>query len=202
MQEIRKEQEDFLQEDQKEPLLVTLRKRESIRALIIVFGLSFIQKGCGVNIVTYFINDIFAAAKTNLSPELQAIIAGLIEFIMSFVSAATVDKLGRRTLLILSAILMGVSLFSLAIFFIIQNSVSSDVLLSIQWIPVTSLSLYIVAYALGFGSVIFIVRAEICSTEIKGELEAVQKPPINLIPSSSCRLNVDYFWLGSLFHHN
>lgn len=168
IKEIKQEQEEFSVHNQRESLLESIKKKESIKALIIVLGLSAFEELCGINAVSFYTSDIFGAVETSMSPDLQSIFLRVMELLMSIVSAITVDRWGRKTLLILSGILMGICLIVLGTFFIVQNHFSSETLMSLQWIPVASLSLYIVGYALGFGSVCFLMRGEICSTKIKG----------------------------------
>lgn len=77
---------------------------------------------------------------------------------------AVIDKLGRRLLLLVSAVLMGLSCAGLAFYFImIQNNASAK---SFAWLPLTFVILYISAFAVGFGPVPWVVMGEIFSNEV------------------------------------
>lgn len=81
---------------------------------------------------------------------------------MTFVSMAVVDKVGRRKLLIGSAVLMGLSFAGLAIYLIVKDKIAV-----IDWIPLFFIAVYISAFSLGFGPVPWVVMGEIFSTEVR-----------------------------------
>lgn len=168
--EIKTEQQQRSLKNQTKSLLKALKRPESVKSLIIVYGLSVFQQFCGIFAITFYTTDIFSAAKTPIPPDWETVITGVIKLIMCALSAIVVDKWGRKKLLIFSGLFMGVCLFSLGTFFYFLDSSEKSVE-DFQWVPVSSLSFCIVAYYLGFGPVGILVRTEICSSQIKGEFE-------------------------------
>lgn len=81
---------------------------------------------------------------------------------MTFVTMAFVDRVGRRKLLIGSAVLMSLSLAGLASFLIFKNVVVIGYRL-----PLIFIAIYISAFSLGFGPVPWVVMGEIFSTEVR-----------------------------------
>jgi len=70
---------------------------------ILFFGvaLAFLQQWCGINVIFYYAKDVFAAAGYPVSGILlNIVIIGLANLIFTFVAIATVDRLGRRLLML------------------------------------------------------------------------------------------------------
>lgn len=82
---------------------------------------------------------------------------------MTFVALIIIDKVGRRILLIWSAILMGLSFACLAACYVmIEKNI-----ISIDYLPLVCISIYISAFSLGFGPVPWVVMGEIFSSEVR-----------------------------------
>lgn len=77
-----------------------------------------------------------------------------------------VDKAGRRVLLLLSIAIMTVSLTALGAFFFLRD-VDPKLAQTLGWLPLTSLCVFIISFALGFGPIPFMMISEIYSKEIK-----------------------------------
>lgn len=82
------------------------------------------------------------------------------------VSAIVVDRLGRKLLLTISISVVILCLVLLGIFFFMMDQDPSSVS-SIGWLPILSLSVYIIAFALGFGPVPWVMLGEVYSSEMK-----------------------------------
>jgi hypothetical protein len=64
-------------------------------------ALAFLQQWCGINVIFYYAKDVFAAAGYPVSGILlNIVIIGLANLIFTFVAIATVDRLGRRLLML------------------------------------------------------------------------------------------------------
>ena len=89
-----------------------------------------------------------------------------MQFIATFVSVMVVDKLGRRLLLLVSAIVMAISTIAMGVYFYLKDS---DVNVSnLGWLPVCSLCVFIVMFSIGFGPVPWLMMGELFSSDIKG----------------------------------
>jgi len=85
---------------------------------------------------------------------------------MTLVAMMIVDKAGRRVLLIVSAVVMSISFFSLGLYLEMSyKKVYKDSILS--WIPLILIALYISAFSLGFGPIPWVVMGEIFSNEVR-----------------------------------
>ena len=85
----------------------------------------------------------------------------------TFASSMLVDRLGRKVLLLISIIIMSLSLTALGVFFFIQES-NSKAASDLGWLPLSSLCLYIIAFALGFGPIPWLMLSEVYSKEVNG----------------------------------
>ena len=91
--------------------------------LIIFLGiiLSVLQQFVGINVVLYYAGNIFrnmgASTDTSL---LQTIIVGAINMLFTVIAIFTVDRFGRKPLMITGALIMAVSMFSLGFSFFLQ----------------------------------------------------------------------------------
>lgn len=74
------------------------------------------------------------------------------------------DKAGRKILLLISVVMMTLSLTSLGAFFYISD-VAPNAAKSLGWLPLASLCLYLVFFAIGFGPVPWLMLSEIYSKE-------------------------------------
>jgi len=78
------------------------------------------------------------------------------------------DKLGRRILLLLSAGLMVISISLLGLYFFIEDNLGNKTLgAKISWLPVTSLSVFVSVFSIGFGPIPWLMMSELFSPEVK-----------------------------------
>ncbi|MCP4343864.1 MAG: sugar porter family MFS transporter [Desulfobulbaceae bacterium] len=78
-----------------------LLKPKMARILLIGVVLAIFQQWCGINIVFSYAHDIFKAAGYGVDGVLfNLVIIGLTNFIFTLVAMATVDKLGRKVLIL------------------------------------------------------------------------------------------------------
>ncbi|CAL8092535.1 unnamed protein product [Orchesella dallaii] len=151
------------------PVLVPV----SISFMVFVF-----QVICGLDPILVYTVDIFKSTGGGAIDEYSStVIFGVMELIAGIVAAFFVDRTGRRFLLLVSEAVMVLSLASLGIFFFLRGPalpitpggvpVSSDESL-LAWLPLTSLSIYILAYSVGLGPVGYLLMGEILPLRVKG----------------------------------
>lgn len=150
-----------------------LKTRASIKANIITFGLMFFQQFSGVNAVIFYAGFIFkAAGSSSLSPSTGTIIVGILQTAATFLSTLIVDRFGRKILLIISIVFMGISSFILGIYFSLsdRNLIDKDQVDAIGILPIVCLSVFIVMFSLGFGPIPWMISAELLPQEIKSTM--------------------------------
>nr|CAD7579601.1 unnamed protein product [Timema californicum] len=117
------------------------------KGLLVSAGLLVFQQLSGVNSATFYTTVIFKDAGSKMAPTQATIIIGTVQVVTTIVSCLVVDRLGRRILLLTSDLVMSLCMFALGAFFYLQH-VGHDTS-ALTWLPVTSLSVFFVAYALG-----------------------------------------------------
>lgn len=144
------------------------------KAAGIVFALMFFQQLSGINAVIFYAGSIFEAAKTSLSSKDCTIIVGVFQVVATFVSSVTIDKLGRRILLMGSDFLMAVGGILLGIYFTLQERklVDEETISDISFLPIFALSMFIIVFSLGFGPIPWMIASELSPNEIKSTLSS------------------------------
>jgi SP family arabinose:H+ symporter-like MFS transporter len=115
----------------------------------------------GINTIIYYLNDIFATAGFNsLSGGKQAVYVGLANLIATLAAISVIDKLGRKTLLLIGAVGMTICLITIAALF--QTHGHQSYLLPL-------LVLYIVSFATSQGAVVWVYIGEVLPTRVRAK---------------------------------
>ncbi len=133
--------------------------------LIIGVVLTVFQQWCGINVIFNYAQEIFAAAGYGVSDTLMNIVVtGVTNVVFTFVAIFTVDKLGRRPLLLIGAGGLAViyALMGAAYFF----NVGGVAMLVI-------VVLAIACYAMSLAPVMWVVISEIFPNAVRGAAMAV-----------------------------
>jgi len=141
------------------------------RALIVGIGVVTLQQVSGQPSVLYFCNEIlrdFGLADS------ATLLVGVFKLVATMGAVLTVDRYGRRTLLLtgIAVMLLALALLTTAFAFDKEDKAKGtgqalDVLL------IGALFLYIAGYQIGFGPVSWILVSEIYPTEVRGETVAL-----------------------------
>ena len=115
----------------------------------------------GINAILYYLNDIFASAGfSSVSANAQAVAIGLANFAATFLGISVIDKLGRKTLLLISAAGCAICLAGVATVF--RMNAHLGLLLPL-------LVAFIGFFALGQGSVIWVYLSEVFPTNVRSK---------------------------------
>ena len=135
--------------------------------LVVIVGimLSLFQQFVGINAVLYYAPLMFKnmGASTDVSL-LQTIIVGVANVVFTLVALVTVDRWGRKPLLILGALMMAVSMLTLGTLFATGN---------VGTIALVAVVAYIAGFALSWGPVVWVLLSEIFPNAIKGKAMAI-----------------------------
>lgn len=148
------------------------RDKTCMKAFIISLALTSFQSLSGFNVALSYIQPIFNAATSSISPDASAIVVGLVQIVICGVVPFLVDSWGRRILLIISGIIMSISIVSLGVYFYIKDETRSSTE-SIFWLPVVSLISYITGYACGLGPLPLTLMGEVLPLNIKSSASSV-----------------------------
>ena len=135
------------------------------KGLIISVVLISLQQFSGINAVLSYMQTIFSATQSELSPEISSLVVAIIQVCVTLLTSVLVDRVGRKVLLLTSLTGSAISLIALATyFFLLDNHFNVSAL---SWLPVLSLVVFIISYNLGLASVPWAVIAEIFPPNVK-----------------------------------
>lgn len=169
----------------------------SYGAGIIVAGvlLSVFQQFVGINVVLYYAGNIFRnmGASTDASL-LQTIIVGAVNLVFTVVAILTVDRFGRKPLMIIGSLGMALSMIALGFAFYANQPGLFALILML---------LYTAAFAMSWGPVCWVLLAEIFPNSIRSALSvAVAAQWIaNWVVSLTFPMLNDNVWLTEKFNH-
>ncbi len=166
--------------------------------LVLVIGivLAVLQQITGINVFLYFGTEIFKkmGSETNAAL-LQNIVVGVVNLSFTIVAIWTVDRLGRKPLMMIGSAGMGISLLAMGLAAYLQRT---DL-----WVLLFILG-YIACFALSVGPVTWVILSEIFPTRIRGRAMAIATICLwvaNYIVSQTFpMMNDDKSWLVATFH--
>jgi sugar porter (SP) family MFS transporter len=115
----------------------------------------------GINAILYYLNDIFALAGFNkLSSDLQAVIIGATNMVAVLVAMSVIDKLGRKTLLLIGSVGTAICMAGVAVIFFTHENMNVLVYLLVG---------YIAFFSFSQGAVIWVYVSEIFPTPVRAK---------------------------------
>ncbi len=133
---------------------------------VIIIGilLSVFQQAIGINAVLYYAPRIFESAGAEGGGMMQTVIMGVVNILFTCVAIFTVDKFGRKPLLIIGSIGMAAGAFMVAL--CDQMSISG-------MLPVLSIIVYAAFFMMSWGPICWVLISEIFPNTIRGKAVAI-----------------------------
>ena len=128
--------------------------------LVIGIVLAIFQQWCGINVIFNYAEEVFAAAGYGVSDILfNIVITGSVNLIFTFIAIYTVDRLGRKVLMLIGAGgLAGIYLLiGLAYYFQVSG-----------WTLLLLVVMAIGCYAMSLAPVTWVILSEIFPNKIRG----------------------------------
>jgi len=121
---------------------------------------------CGINAIIYYGPQILNQAGFTLSDALDGqVTIGIVNVLFTIVAILTIDKFGRRPILILGIFGIIISMVSIGILFYTGNSNSPALLIFILC--------FIASFAFSFGPIVWTLINEIYPTSIRGKAVSI-----------------------------
>jgi MFS transporter, SP family, arabinose:H+ symporter len=115
----------------------------------------------GINAILYYLNDIFAAAGySKISGDLQAVAIGAMNLAATLLGMSLIDKLGRKTLLIIGSVGTALCLAGVARIFYTHSHQNY-----LLWLLVS----YIAFFAISQGAVIWVYIGEVFPNRVRSK---------------------------------
>lgn len=165
-------------------------------ALGIGVALAVLQQVTGINVFLYFAPEIFKkmGSGTNVAL-LQTVLVGAVNLTFTVIALWTVDRWGRKPLMVVGSTGMGVSLLALGLAAYFQQTE--------VWVVVFILT-YIGCFALSVGPVTWVILSEIFPTRIRGRAMGIATVCLwlaNFVVTQTFTMMDESPYLVERFHH-
>lgn len=136
-----------------------------ITVLVVGCLLSFFQQACGINVALYYAPRIFQQMGSSGDAAMtQTIVMGVVNILFTLVAIFTVDKLGRKPLLIIGSIGMTIGMAALAILSFC-NVIGITTLIFIV--------IYTASFMMSWGPICWVMISEIFPNTIRSQATAI-----------------------------
>ena len=142
--------------------------KKIIMPFVIGIGIMFVQIATGINAIIYYAPTIFKMLdfSSNQDALFITIFIGLINFLMTFVAFAFVDKLGRKPLLYIGLSGMLLSLLVLSGVFVINCDCA-------KYLAVIFCAVYIVSFSMSLGPIGLLLISEVFPLRYRGSAMSI-----------------------------
>jgi SP family arabinose:H+ symporter-like MFS transporter len=133
--------------------------------IFLAISIGMFNQLSGINAILYYLNDIFAAAGfSRVSGDLQAVAVGSMNLLATLLAMTVIDKLGRKTLLLIGSVGTAACLAGVSGVFFTQSHRSF-----LLWLLVG----YIAFFAISQGAVIWVYISEVFPNRVRAKGQAL-----------------------------
>jgi SP family sugar:H+ symporter-like MFS transporter len=170
-------------------------------------GLSILQQFVGINVIFYYSSILWQAVGFSESDSLMiTVITGLVNIVTTVIAIATVDKFGRKPLLLIGSIGMTVTLGTLAFVFAnapIDPSTGNPTLPGFSGVvALLAANLYVVFFGFSWGPIVWVLLGEMFNNRIRAaalSLGAAVQWIANFLVSTTFPPLLKTFGLGAAY---
>mmetsp|Transcript_6180 Transcript_6180/g.10773 ORF Transcript_6180/g.10773 Transcript_6180/m.10773 type:complete len:480 (+) Transcript_6180:28-1467(+) len=130
------------------------------RALFSCIAMGVAQVSCGYLVVGYYSSGILASSMSEHAAFMATFLIGCVKLAFVLVVMTILERVGRRPLILISTVGTVASTGILALSFLLRWS---------PWIQVLSLCLFMAAYSLGQGPLVFVYVSEVLVSELRAK---------------------------------
>jgi SP family arabinose:H+ symporter-like MFS transporter len=129
--------------------------------LFLAISIAMFNQLSGINAVLYYLNDIFLKAGfSKVSGDLQSVLIGFTNLLFTLAAMTIIDKVGRRTLLLIGSVGCTIALGGVATVFLSGGHES---------LLVWFLVLFIASFSFSQGAVIWVYISEVFPNRVRGK---------------------------------
>jgi sugar porter (SP) family MFS transporter len=129
--------------------------------IFLAVSIGMFNQLAGINAILYYLNDIFAfAGYSKVSGNLQAVVIGATNLLFTVIAMSVIDRIGRKTLLLIGAAGTAVCLAGVAAIFFTHHNQSYLLLILVA---------YIAFFAFSQGAVIWVYLAEVFPNAVRAK---------------------------------
>lgn len=142
-----------------------LFRKPYFRLILIGIIVGMLNQFTGINVVMYYSTDIFRSAGFSTeSGIIQTIIIGATNLAFTILAMSLIDKIGRKTMLLIGALFMSVLLGLLSWFFFNQTE---------SYTVLIMLILFVAFFAFSQGAVIWVILSEMFPNNIRARATSI-----------------------------
>jgi len=131
------------------------------KPILLAVAIAAFNQLSGINAILYYLNDIFEhAGFTKVSGDLQAVAVGATNLLFTMIAMSVIDRIGRKTLLLIGSIGTAACLAGVAAIFFTKRH--EDLLV---WLLVG----YIAFFAFSQGAVIWVYISEVFPNRVRAK---------------------------------
>ena len=157
--------EATLQSEQKKVSFRDLADPKLVKILFLGVVLAVYQQWSGINVIFNYAEEVFSAAGYKVSDILlNIVVTGAVNLLFTFVAIATVDRIGRRTLMLIGSAGLAVVYTLLGACYHIHSQGLHMLILVVMAIA---------CFAMSLGPVVWVVISEIFPNRIRGAAMSV-----------------------------
>ena len=135
------------------------------KPILLAFAVAAFNQLAGINAILYYINDIFASAGfSKVSADQQAVVIGATNFLFTLPALYLIDRIGRKTLLLIGSVGLFITLSGTAA--ILISGRYQELLL---WMLIG----FVGSFAFSQGAVIWVYISEIFPTEVRARGQSI-----------------------------
>ena len=133
--------------------------------IFLAISIGLFNQLAGINALLYYSNSIFASAGfSSNSAALQTVGVGLVNLLATLLGMSLIDKLGRKTLMLIGSVGTAIALSGVAWIFYTDSH---------QYLLVWLFMLFIIFFAISQGSVIWVYIAEVFPSRVRSKGQSV-----------------------------
>jgi sugar porter (SP) family MFS transporter len=133
--------------------------------IFLAISIGMFNQLSGINAILYYLNDIFAEAGfSKMSGELQSVAIGGMNLVATLLAMTVIDRIGRKTLLLIGSVGTAACLAGVARVFFTQSHQSY-----LLWLLVA----YIAFFAISQGAVIWVYIGEVFPNRVRAKGQAL-----------------------------
>ena len=162
---------------------------------LVGIALAILQQVTGINVILYYGTELFKQAGSHVDAALlQNAVVGTVNVLFTIVAIWTVDRWGRRPLMLLGSTGMGICLIAVGVAYFFQRAET--------WLLTLFLG-YIACFALSVGPITWVILSEIFPTRVRGRAMAFATVALwvaNFLVIQTFPIINKHPWLVETFH--
>src|SRR5215831_636090 len=146
------------------------------RVVWVAIGLAAFQQFVGINVIFYFGEVLWKAAGATEQSALRInLLTGFVNIVATIPAIALIDRVGRKPLLLVGSVGMALTLGVMAVVFATAGGGPGNPVLShgAAIVGLTAANLYVVAFAVSWGPVMWVLLGEMFPNRLRGAALAV-----------------------------